>query len=137
MNKKNVTLKIIILLLFTDILETALQSCFKGSALSVADLEVRNFGDIFIFLHGVFSSPFLWMGLGGVMVVFIIWSTVLSKIDLSVAVPIASFSYIFVPLSSIIFFHERISFLRWLGIFFILAGVVFVSKSSYEKEGSI
>jgi undecaprenyl phosphate-alpha-L-ara4N flippase subunit ArnE len=68
---------------------------------------------------------------------FIIWSTILSKIDLSVAVPIASFSYILVPLVSIIFLHEKISALRWLGIFFILAGVIFVSLSSREKEANL
>jgi undecaprenyl phosphate-alpha-L-ara4N flippase subunit ArnE len=68
------------------------------------------------------------------LVTFIIWSTILSRIDLSAAVPIASFSYILVPLVSIVFLHEKISNLRWLGIFFIILGVIFVSLSSQEKE---
>jgi len=50
-----------------------------------------------------------------------------------VAVPIASFSYILVPLVSIIFLHERVGVLRWLGIIFILLGVIAVSLSSREK----
>jgi undecaprenyl phosphate-alpha-L-ara4N flippase subunit ArnE len=68
------------------------------------------------------------------MATFIIWSTILSKIDLSVAVPVCSFSYVTIPLVSIIFLHEKISLLRWSGIFFILVGVIFVSLSSKEKE---
>jgi undecaprenyl phosphate-alpha-L-ara4N flippase subunit ArnE len=68
---------------------------------------------------------------------FIIWSTILSKIDLSVAVPIASFSYILVALVSILFLHETITLLRWMGIFLILTGVIFVSVSSRVKESTL
>ena len=68
---------------------------------------------------------------------FIIWSTVLSKIDLSVAVPIASFSYILVALVSILFLHETITLLRWMGIFLILTGVIFVSVSSRAEESTL
>jgi undecaprenyl phosphate-alpha-L-ara4N flippase subunit ArnE len=68
---------------------------------------------------------------------FIIWSTILSKIDLSVAVPIASFSYILVALVSILFLHETITLLRWMGIFLILTGVIFVSVSSRVKETTL
>jgi len=95
---------------------------------------VKCFFDLVIFFKSVFSSPFLWFGLLSVLLTFIIWSTILSKIDLSVAIPIASFSYILVPLVSIIFLHEKIGILRWLGIFFILMGVISVSLSSKEKE---
>jgi uncharacterized membrane protein len=68
---------------------------------------------------------------------FIIWSTILSKIDLSVAVPIASFSYILVALVSILFLHETITLLRWMGIFLILTGVIFVSVSSRAEESTL
>jgi uncharacterized membrane protein len=68
---------------------------------------------------------------------FIIWSSILSKIDLSMAVPIASFSYILVALVSILFLHETITLLRWMGIFLILTGVIFVSVSSRVKESTL
>jgi uncharacterized membrane protein len=51
-------------------------------------------------------------------------------------VPIASFSYITIPLVSIVFLHETVSALRWLGISFILLGVVLVSLSSREISGA-
>lgn len=120
-------------LILSDLLETFHQFCFKKSAILEGDPDVRGFYDILIFFKGVFSSPILWMGLLSVLLAFIIWSTVLSKIDLSVAVPVASFSYIFVALTSILFLHETITLMRWLGIFFILAGVIFVSMSSTLK----
>ena len=129
MFKKSLMLKVIFLLFLTDILETFTQFCFKKSALTQSDFSIGAFSDIVLFLRGPLSSPFLWLGLASVFLVFIIWSTVLSRVDLSVAVPVCSFSYIFVPLVSIIFLHEKISLLRWFGISFILAGVILVSMT--------
>jgi len=134
--KKRLTLKLILFLVLSDILETFIQFCFKKSALTQSGLQIKIFTDIFSFLSGVFSSWFLWLGLLSVILIFIVWSTVLSKVDLSVAVPVASFSYMLVALVSIFFLHEKISLLRWSGIFFILIGVVFVSLSSKEKQES-
>lgn len=136
MPKRNVTLTTLLLLVFSDVLETWTQFCFKKGALSEIGFNVTGLSDAFIFLQGVFSSPFLWLGILSVMLTFIIWSTVLSRIDLSVAVPVASFSYILVPLTSIVFLGEQVSALRWLGILFILTGVIFVSISAAGKEGA-
>lgn len=133
MFKKRVTFKILLLLIASDMLETAIQFFFKKSALSNAGFIVTDLASAEVFLKAVFSSPFLWIGLATVALVFIIWSTVLTKIDLSVAVPIASFSYILVPVTSIIFLHERVTFFRWAGILLILAGVILVSLSSKER----
>lgn len=115
-------------------METFTHLCFKKSALIENEVVITRFSELLVFLQSVFSSPFLWLGLLSVLGTFIIWSSLLSKIDLSVAVPICSFSYILVPLASIIFLHEKVSLFRWSGVFFILLGVVFVSLSASEKE---
>jgi drug/metabolite transporter (DMT)-like permease len=133
MPKKSLTWKILTFLIFSDLLETFTQFCFKKSALLESGISIHGLAALLVFFKGVFISAFLWAGLCSVVLTFVIWSTILSKIDLSVAVPIASFSYILVPLVSIIVLHEKISAIRWLGIFFILAGVIFVSLSSKEK----
>ena len=133
MFKKKVTFKILFLLIASDILETAVHFFFKKSTLGPNYGQVTDLTSAVVFFKIVFSSVFLWAGLLTVAAVFIIWSMVLSKIDLSVAVPIASFSYILVPTVSVIFLHEQITAWRWLGVFFVLAGVVLVSLSSKER----
>jgi len=133
--KNRLTFKIILLLIFSDILETFIQFCFKKAALVEINFQTLSAADILIFIKNIAGSGFLWLGLFSVLMVFIIWSSVLSKIDLSVAVPIASFSYILVPIVSIILLKENIPLLRWIGIFFILTGVIFVSKSSQRDQG--
>jgi len=133
MTAKRVTVKILLLLVLSDVLETFTHFCFKKAAVLAQDFSLQGLAEVAPFFRGVFSSPFLWLGLFSVLTVFIIWSTILSRIDLSVAVPIASFSYILVPVVSIAFLHERISLLRWSGIIFILLGVIFVSWSTKEE----
>jgi len=133
--RKRVTFKILLFLILADILETVLQFCFKKSTLNTENLSIANYHDVILFIKTVATSPYLWMALCSVILVFIIWSTVLSKIDLSVAVPVASFSYILVPIASIVLLHEKINALRWFGIAFILTGIIFTSLSSKEKIG--
>lgn len=134
MFKKRITVRLLALLIFSDVLETFTHLCFKKGALEESSFFITSLAGLIEFLKGVFSSPFLWLGLFSVFVTFIIWSTALSKIDLSVAIPVCSFSYIFVPLASIILLKEKISLMRWAGIAFILLGVIFVSLSSKEKD---
>jgi undecaprenyl phosphate-alpha-L-ara4N flippase subunit ArnE len=134
--KKHLTLKILLFLVSTDILETFAQFCFKKGAANSSFSEIGTLMQGLMFLKTIASSPFLWLALLSVFTIFVIWSTILSKIDLSVAVPVCSFSYVLIPLTSSIILHEKISSIRWLGIAFILIGVIFVSISSgHHKEG--
>ena len=131
---KKITIRVFLLLLTSDILETFTQFCFKKSTLAAGPYGVHGAQQLFAFLWPVALSPYLWVGLFLVFSTFIVWSTVLSKIDLSVAVPVASSSYFFVPLVSVVFLKEHISLMRWFGIICILTGVIFVSLSSKEKN---
>jgi len=130
MLNKRLTFKIILFLIASDLLETAAQYCFKRTAMSGSDFFITNFSDALFFLKTCLLSPFIWLAFVMIFLTFIIWSTILSKIDLSVAVPVASFSYILVPLTSIFFLHEKVTMLDWTGILFILTGVIFVCTST-------
>jgi drug/metabolite transporter (DMT)-like permease len=134
MLKKSLTLKIVLVLVFSDILETCAHFFFKKSAMPESGFQISNIADAFAFILTIIRSPFLWLGILSATLIFIAWSTVLSKIDLSVAVPIASFSYILVPIVSLVFLKEHISALRWAGILAILSGVALVSISTKNKE---
>jgi drug/metabolite transporter (DMT)-like permease len=137
MRKNNLTLKIILFLLSSDILETFTQFCFKKSAIPESGFVINSPLAAVTFIKIVLLSGYLWLGLISVFLTFIIWSTLLSKIDLSVAVPIASFSYILVPLVSMIFLREQVSFLDWTGILFILIGVIIVAGTSNKPEAIV
>ena len=124
---KKLTVKILLLLIFSDLLEVFTLFCFKKGAIPLAGWQITHPIDILSFMQTAMSSVFLWLGLFSVMLAFIVWSTILSKIDLSLAVPLASLSYILVPIVSVVWLHETISPLRWAGILFIVVGIVLLS----------
>jgi len=134
--KRPLTFLLFILIVSTDVLETIAQFCFKKTALLQHSAAITGISDALRFISVAVANPLLWLALLAIFVLFCLWITILSKVDLSVAVPVASFSYITIPLVSIIFFGEKIPFLRWIGIGFILLGVILVSLSSHrQKEG--
>ncbi len=133
-SRKHITLKVIAALILTDLLETCAQFCFKKSALTAGSWHIISLAQGISFVMTVMQSPFFWGGLVCVGVIFVCWSLILSKVDLSVAVPIASISYVTIPLVSVIFLKEHISFVQWSGIGFILLGIILVSLSAHTKE---
>lgn len=134
LKNKAITVKILAVLVFADLLETFTHFCFKKSVCHFSDFQIAAFSDAIAFVKAVVFIPYLWLGLLSVLATFIVWSTILSRIDLSVAVPVCSFSYITVPIVSMVFLNEQISLLRWTGILFILTGVILVSISSKHSH---
>jgi drug/metabolite transporter (DMT)-like permease len=135
MKKGKLTLKIIFLLLLSDVFETLLNYCFKKGVGEESNLVITGFKEALVFVKAAAGSPYLWLAMLIAFLMFVMWSAALSKIDLSVAILIASTSYILVPIVSIMFLHEKVSILRWIGIFVIMAGIVFVSATHNSKEG--
>lgn len=130
MKIKGVPLAVLVLLLLDEAADAFAQFCFKKTSLLVGRPELTHLADVAGFVLGVAQNPYFWLGLVTVTVVLVSWLVVLSKVDLSVAIPLTSISYVFVALTSKFFLHEDISLVRWCGILLILVGVTCVSLSS-------
>lgn len=59
----------------------------------------------------------------------LIWLAALSRLDLSVAVPVLGLNYALVPLAARILLGEPVHRRRWLGICFIILGVTLVASA--------
>ncbi len=109
------TFKIFLFIVINDLLDTTAQLLIK-----------KGLG------HGDLSNPhifLLWIGLAIYLSNFFLWMHILSKIDLSVALPLASTGYILIPIAAVFFLHEFVSPMRWLGLILIVIGIYFVSRS--------
>ena len=134
-------LKIFLLIVANDLLDTTAQLLMK-KGLGLCDLNsipsffhhLFNFANLPIFLF--------WIGLMIYLSNFFLWMKILSKIDLSVALPLASSSYILIPIAAVFFLHEFVKPTRWLGLVLIVTGIFFISKSApppnlpYQKGGA-
>jgi drug/metabolite transporter (DMT)-like permease len=135
MKTGHLTLKIFALIVLNDIGESVAQLVMK-KGLAHSGIVSVTLGNIAQFVMENISSPLLWLGILIYTLNFFVWIIVLYKIDLSIAMPVGSTSYLFVPVAAVIFLHEHISPLRWLGIMCIILGIHFVCRSKPPlKEG--
>ena len=78
-------------------------------------------------------QPLLWIAAGVYAIGFLIWLVVLSRIPLSVAYPTLATTYIFIPMASALLLGETINSRQWVGMVFIVVGVILVSVLSANK----
>jgi multidrug transporter EmrE-like cation transporter len=92
--------------------------------------ETAHLNTNFLQWTGVTGLASLWTWVGIVCVIFSLvnWLYILRRLPLSIAFPISNVVHAMVPLVSWIFLNELISPRRWLGIAFVLIGLVIVAK---------
>lgn len=126
------TLKVFALIILNDIGDTIAQLAMKKGldGTGILSVGLANFAE---FAASASASGLVWLGGAVYIFNFFIWLLILYKIDLSVAMPVGSTCYIFVPLGAMVFLGEHVGALRWIGIICIAAGIHFVSQS--KKSG--
>lgn len=134
MKNSGLTLKIFFLIVLNDLGDTLAQLLMK-KGLTHTGISSIHFGNIVEFAVKNGSSPLVWLGLLVLVLNFFVWIVILSRVDLSIAMPVGSTSYIFVPIAAMLFLNEHVSLLRWAGIILIALGIHFVSQSAKSGKG--
>ena len=128
-NKNTLTLKVFLAIIVNDLAESAAQF-FMKTGLTQTGIEMVNLHNLPEFVSRNGSSPTVWLGILIYTLNFFLWILILSRTDLSVASLVGSTGYIVIPLVAMIFLHEKVNLLRWIGIALIAIGIHFVSKSA-------
>ncbi len=58
----------------------------------------------------------------------VLWMYIVKHYPLSVAYPMISLSYVFGLLAAIVFFHEYVSAMKWIGVGLIIIGCCLIGK---------
>jgi multidrug transporter EmrE-like cation transporter len=107
-----------------SILFTALGQIMLKWRLSLLKSLPSGFGHKLLFLVNlIFTDPFIFFGFVFAFVASLFWLNALNKLELNVAYPMMSLSFVLVFLFSSYFFHEKIHWLQVCGLAFILLGV--------------
>jgi uncharacterized membrane protein len=85
-----------------------------------------DLGRVFI---QVFSSPFIWLGIGFLLLFFVAYLLVLSWADYSFVQPASATSYGVVAILGHFALKEPISSIRWIGVLVICLGVLVVGNT--------
>ena len=136
MREKGLTARVILLVVLADILQFVIMVSFKKVSMGLPAMTLSTMGPMDLLGLGwlALQSPYFWLGIAGMMSSFIIWPAVLAALDLSVAFPLGSMSFVLIPLLSIIFLGEHISALRWVGIAVITGGIALLSVHERPAE---
>ena len=126
-------MKVFALIILNDILDSVAQLCMK-KGLARTGISAITFHNIIEFGIRNLSSWLIWSGIFIYVASFILWLVIIYRIDISIAMPLGSAAYVFIPVLAIIFLHEQVSLLRWIGIAFVVAGIYFISQS---KKGTV
>jgi uncharacterized membrane protein len=82
-------------------------------------------------LKSLLSSPIIWGGLVLFGLSAIVWLFALSRASLSFAYPFAALSYVLIVLFSVLVLHEDVPALRWIGVAFIVTGIMLVAQTPH------
>src|ERR1051325_8977614 len=58
----------------------------------------------------------------------------MSKDDISFLWPLTALSFVFTTFAAIMFLGEKVSWVRWIGVAFIMIGAGFISYSEHTKD---
>ena len=58
----------------------------------------------------------------------LLWMYIIRQFPFSLAYPMGSLSYVFTMLCAIVFFHESVDWIKWVGLFFIITGCILLTK---------
>jgi drug/metabolite transporter (DMT)-like permease len=80
------------------------------------------------YLH-VVTQPWIWMTFALGPVQLVVWTKILKRIDLSLAYPLTTISYLATMLVSQLYFKESLGIRVWAGAVLIMAGVAVLGGS--------
>lgn len=114
------TLYILLIWMTNLFFDTVGQLSFKAAA-------IRNSGNTGLaHWQDMFSRPWIWLGIFSYVMEFVAWVAFLSLVQLSVGVMLASFNMVVIMVGGRVFFKEKLTLWRLLGLAFITLGVIFV-----------
>ena len=58
----------------------------------------------------------------------VLWMYIVKNFPFSMAYPMISLSYVFGMIAAMLFFHEQIPLVRWLGVLLIMGGCILIAK---------
>lgn len=77
----------------------------------------------------ILASGSIWLGILFLLGFMIAQMTVVSWADYSYVMPAGAFGYALLTLLAVIFLHETVSPVRWIGVFLICVGVLLVGQT--------
>lgn len=128
-------------------LKTLLVALVMVTCANTGDLLLKRgmsrVGEVHISLAGLTQAlwltmlnPVIWLGILFLTGYMASYMTVMSWADYSYVMPVGAFGYAVNAFLAVLFLHETVSIHRWVGVFVICIGVVFVGQTKPATVGT-
>ena len=109
---------------FVTIIFTVIGQLLLKWRMSLIAFHSAGFSQKILFLLKlIFTDRYVFLGFVCAFLASLTWLNALNKLDLNIAYPMLSLSFVFVFALSAFFFHEKILLIQVLGLVFIILGV--------------
>jgi drug/metabolite transporter (DMT)-like permease len=122
-------LKTYVLIFFVVIFAPTGNVLLSKGMKSVGPISLHRPADFLQLCARVFTSPFIWLGIGFLLMFFLSFLLVLSWADFSFVQPASATSFGVTALLGHFALKDSISPVHWLGVIVICLGVVFVGNT--------
>jgi len=79
------------------------------------------------------TNSYILLGVFFQALFFICLLILMSESDITFLWPLTALTFVFSTVAAILFLHERVSSIRWVGIVLIMIGAAFISYSEHVK----
>lgn len=120
----------LLIILATVLLSATAQIFLKLGAATVDDGKISGLNaETLIHIFVVFRDPFIFFGLLMYALSAVSWIWVLSRVDISVAYPFVSLSFLITLAFGVWLFDEPLTAMKLSGTLFIMLGCVLITRS--------
>ncbi len=122
---------LIAILFFVGILMGAFGSILmKVGASQIGHYEIGSIAQLIGYLYKLLTNFPAMSGMALYFLAGVVWSYLLTKLDISIVQPILALTYVITPIMAIFFLNEHVPAARWVGIATIVVGVFIVARTT-------
>ncbi|HYG33660.1 MAG TPA: DMT family transporter [Clostridia bacterium] len=125
--------KLLLILLIGLIFESAGVVLLKKGMTQVGDVKAITASEIVRVIKACVTNPQIILGVFFEALFFGCLLILMNKSDISFLWPLTALSFVFATLAAMVFLHEHVSPIRWIGVVFIMIGAAFISYSEHQK----
>jgi drug/metabolite transporter (DMT)-like permease len=90
--------------------------------------------EIWAIFVSIFTSPYIWLGIGSLMASYLVYMLILTWADYSYVQPVSALSYVTVSLLGYFWLGESVVTLRWVGIGIIFVGAMIIAETPHRTH---
>jgi drug/metabolite transporter (DMT)-like permease len=127
-------LKLLSILLVGLIFESTGIILLKKGMNDIGGMHDYTVGEALRIARAGITNPHILSGMFFQALFFGCLLMLMSRSDISFLWPLTALSFVFATFAAMIFLHERVSGMRWVGVILIMIGAGFISYSEHAKE---